>query len=323
MYVIVLVVSAVILAVVYYIFKCRGYSLDNEHLLITGGSSGIGLALAIEGVKRGASVTLIARNKERLVRAQELVQKQAKKDQKVLIFVADVTAGVDSLEDVVKKAQDDAGPITCLINCAGTCKCNRFDEAPIDEFQHMMNINYFGSVYMTRAALPHMKSRRKGKIIFVSSLSGLVGFYGLTAYSASKFALTGMAQALQMEVAPYGITVTVSFPPDTDTPGFAEENKSKPLETQLICETAGLYTASAVAAKILKDSVNEQFMSSVAFEGWMMCTLCSGMSPVSSLGQLIVQVLTMGALRVIGCVYRAGCERTIERCMTEDKNKHD
>lgn len=323
MYVILLIGSIIILATAFYISKYRDYSMDNEHLLITGGSSGIGLAIAVEAVRRGASVTLVARNQERLASAQELVQKHAQTDQKVLIFSADVTAGLDPLENIIKKAQADAGPITCLVNCAGTSCSGRFDETPISDFQHMMDINYFGSVYMTRAVLPYMKTRRTGKIVFISSLAGLVGLYGFTAYTPSKFALSGLAQALQMEVAPYGISVTVSYPPDTDTPGFAAENKNKPLETKLICETAGLLMASEVAAKTLKDAMNEQFMSSVGFEGWMLCTLCSSMSPVSSVGKLFLEILTLGAFRAVGYLYRVGCERTIRRCMIEEKNKHE
>jgi len=119
----------------------------------------------------------------------------------------------------------------------------------------MMDINYFGAVYCTRSILPSMKSRRKGRIVCISSIGGLVGLYGYTAYAASKFALRGFSEALQMEVKPYKITVTLSFPPDTETAGLAEENKIKPIETKLISEAAGVYSPTVVAESILNDTL--------------------------------------------------------------------
>lgn len=92
-----------------------------------------------------------------------------------------------------------------------------------------------------------MKSSDSGIIVFVSSQAGLIGLYGYTAYTASKYAVRGFAEALQMEVKPFGISVTVNYPPDTDTPGFAEEEKGKPEETSLISETAGLFKPEKVA----------------------------------------------------------------------------
>jgi 3-dehydrosphinganine reductase len=74
-----------------------------------------------------------------------------------------------------------------------------------------------------------MKQRKFGRILFVSSQAGQIGIFGYTAYSATKFALRGFAEALQMELKPYGIYVTLSYPPDTDTPGFKEELKDKVL----------------------------------------------------------------------------------------------
>lgn len=130
-----------------------------------------------------------------------------------------------------------------------------------------MEVNYLGSVYPTRAVITTMKERRMGRIMFVSSQAGQIGLFGYTPYSPSKFALRGLAESLQMEVSvwsliteypdanrlfvhnhfvlispmlkdwpslnvplqikPYNIYVTVAYPPDTDTPGLAEENKTK------------------------------------------------------------------------------------------------
>lgn len=91
----------------------------------------------------------------------------------------------------------------------------------------MMDINYIGSVNVTRASLSSIKQVDNGRIVFVSSIAGQLGLYGYTAYSASKYALRGLAECLQMELYPYNIRVTLAHPPDTDTPGFEVENKVK------------------------------------------------------------------------------------------------
>ena len=119
----------------------------------------------------------------------------------------------------------------------------------------MMDINYMGAVHAIRSVLPSMKSRKTGKITLVSSIAGLTGLFGYTAYSASKFALRGFAEALQMEVKPFNISVTIAFAPDTDTPCLAEENKMKPMETKLISDTAGVFQADKVALAIFDDTL--------------------------------------------------------------------
>lgn len=93
-----------------------------------------------------------------------------------------------------------------------------------------------------------MKLNGGGRVVFVSSQAGQIGVFGFSAYSPSKFALTGLAQVLRMELKPHGIFVSVAYPPDTNTPGFEEENKSKPEETRLISETAGLFEPEQVKA---------------------------------------------------------------------------
>ena len=96
-----------------------------------------------------------------------------------------------------------------------------------------MNVNYMGSVYCTKSVVESMKRRRFGRIAYVSSQAGQIGIYGYTAYSATKFALRGFVEALQMELKPYNIFCTLSYPPDTDTPGLKEENIGKVQLTSL------------------------------------------------------------------------------------------
>merc|ERR1712141_690621 len=133
----------------------------------------------------------------------------------------------------------------------------------------MMDVNYLGSVKMTRALLPDMITQRDGAIIFTSSVAGLVGVYGLAAYCGSKFAIRGYAEALAMELVPYNIRVSVNCPPDTNTPGFKEEEKTKPEETKLISGRAGFLDAKDVAKTLLHEGLKGKFLTSCGFDGWL------------------------------------------------------
>ncbi|XP_015908034.1 3-dehydrosphinganine reductase [Parasteatoda tepidariorum] len=337
-----------LLTVLAYIFiRRKRYDLSNEHCLITGGTSGIGLALAIECAKLGASVTILARGKsgtpgldkeesdftdpkktsdltkkKSLGTAKKIISSYTKNNaQKILTFSVDITSEDANLKDIIAEAETNCGPVTFLFNCAGTSISKRFEDSSIQDFKDMLNVNYLGSVSVTQAVLPAMKERCKGKIIFVSSLAGLIGLYGYTAYSASKFALVGLAEALQMEMKPYNIGVTVSFPPDTATPGYAEEMKTKPIETAKISESGGLYEAEIVARKTLYDVLDNKFMSSVGLEGWMLCVACSGTTPVNSIFQLLIQVATTGLMRLGLYIYLLQCDQTIKKCFKERELK--
>jgi len=153
-----------------------------------------------------------------------------------------------------------------------------------------MSVNYFGSAQVSHAVVSGMKGRREGGILFVSSQGGLCGVFGFAAYSASKFALRGLAESLAMELKPYNVSVTMGFPPDTDTPGFAKENIDKPKETQLISESAGLQSPESVAKGLLSSTLKGQFISTLGVEGFIQSTVCIGMAPFTSAFDLVIQV---------------------------------
>lgn len=184
------------------LFK-KKHSLIGKHVLITGGSKGIGLAAGYYCLKLGASVTLLARDQESLDAAKMAMLKLLPSNntkQKVQAISIDVTTDVHLIEQVVTEAEDEAGPVHMVILCAGTSMSGRFDETPVREFRRMHDVNVMGSVNVCQAIIPLMKQRRNGVILFVSSIAGLIGLYGYSAYSASKFAVCGIAQVLHMEV---------------------------------------------------------------------------------------------------------------------------
>lgn len=174
------------------------------------------------------------------------MEKFAINDKQVVLCISvDVAKDYSQVESVIKQAQEKLGPVDMLVNCAGTSLSGKFEEVEVDHFKKMMEVNYLGSVYPTRAVITTMKERRMGRIMFVSSQAGQIGLFGYTAYSPSKFALRGLAEALQMEMKPYNIYVTVAYPPDTDTPGFAEENKTK-VSNLLFCLENSYYLTSNI-----------------------------------------------------------------------------
>ncbi len=258
-----------------------------KHVLITGGSSGIGLAVAIKYAKLGANITLVARNVSKLETAKGHVLDGVDLNvtgTKVHIISLDTSSGQDAVTKKLVTDENPLGPVDILVNCAGTSIAGAFDSTDTQEFTKMFNTNVLGSVYPTRALLPQMKERKlPSKIIFVSSQAAQAPIYGYTAYGASKWALRGMAEALQMEVKPYGIMVSVAYPPDTDTPGYELEMQTKPEITKKLSEAGSVFSSHAVADDIVKQSGSNYFGIATGFEGWLLKLAHPGMSPVNNL----------------------------------------
>lgn len=209
-----------------------------------------------------------------------------------------------------------------LVNCAGKAIGGKIEDSTIDDVKFMWNLNFLGTYQCIKAVVPRMKNSRDGIIIITSSMAAFTGVFGLSAYSGTKFALRGLAESLKMELSPYNIFVTMALPPDTDTPGFAIEEATKPLETKLISDSCGTFSPDVVASQMLDDSLAGYFFSTVGMEGFLLGFLCAGMSPVSSIGQVILEFLLMGFCRVIGACYLATFNNTIKKCMkTRDQNK--
>ncbi|XP_075233368.1 3-ketodihydrosphingosine reductase isoform X1 [Lycorma delicatula] len=300
----------------------RKTALIDKHVVVTGGSSGIGKSIAIQAAARGANVTIIARNQSRLNAAKQEVLNaciQNSKDQTISQTInavsLDVMGDYETVEKVFKNIEEDSGPVFMLVNCAGSSICARFEDTALDDFKYMMDLNFKGTVQPTKSVVAGMKARSSGHIIITASQAALLGIYGYTAYSSSKFALRGFAESLYMELKPFNVGVTLSLPPDTDTPGFAVEEQTKLPETRLICQSSGLISSDVVAAQMLDDAIMGSFFSTVGFEGNIMKILCCGMSPFTSVIELILQVTLMGILRLIGVGYLLSFETIIRKCM--------
>jgi 3-dehydrosphinganine reductase len=234
-------------------------SFANKRVLITGGSSGIGLALARALVLEGAHVCVVARGQARIDEAvAQLRTLVVAKEQVVFGHPLDV-ADPAQIDAAVAPVLVRLGGIDLLINNAGISYPAAFVDTPREMVEQIMRINFIGTLDVTRAFLPAMLSSKGGRIAIVSSLAGILGVYGFTAYAASKFALRGFAESLRQELLVHGIGVTLVFPPDTDTPMFHEENKIKPAETAALSGTVKPLPAEFVAAATLKGIRRRRF----------------------------------------------------------------
>jgi NAD(P)-dependent dehydrogenase (short-subunit alcohol dehydrogenase family) len=172
---------------------------------ITGASSGFGYAFAEHALARGYNVVAAARDVSKL---QALV---ARDPQRVLPVTLDLNRS-EGAARAVAEAVARLGTIDVLINNAGNAIVGAVEETPDDELHAIMETNFFGAVSVIRAALPVMRSQKSGAIVNISSMGGQLSFAGVSAYSASKFALEGISEALAQEVAPFGIKVLIVEP---------------------------------------------------------------------------------------------------------------
>jgi 3-dehydrosphinganine reductase len=224
--------------------------LEDAHVLITGGSQGIGLATAERVLDRGGRVSIVARDTRRLAAAEDALEARVNDPTRVCAESADVTDR-EGFEVALGLVIAQFGPVDVLVANAGGARPRLFTEAPIDDFEHQMSLNYFGALYPVRAVVPSMIERGGGHLVLVSSAAGLIGVVGYSAYGAAKFAVRGLAEAIRPELKPDGITVTCVYPPDTDTPGLAAEDATKPEATRSLSALVAPRSAESVARDLV------------------------------------------------------------------------
>jgi 3-oxoacyl-[acyl-carrier protein] reductase len=184
--------------------------VDGAVAVVTGASRGIGRATALALHGKGATVGLVARSRREL---EELAQQLGPR---AGFAMADV-AQRDQVEAAIGHLVETLGPIDILVNNAGIgAYASMLEEVP-DRFEHLMRVNYLGTVYATLAVLDSMVHRHKGHIVNVASVAGKLGAPFEAAYSASKFAVVGMSESLAAEVHAFGVAVSLVCPGPVDT----------------------------------------------------------------------------------------------------------
>ena len=187
--------------------------MANGAVLVTGTSSGIGLQTAIALAGQGYNVYATMRN---LGRRDVLDAEAARADVGLKVLQLDVTDPL-SIQTAVDAIIADSGTIQGLVNNAGVCSRGYFEDLADSQVHSIFETNVFGTMAVIRAVLPHMRQAHCGRIVIVTSVSGRIGAMAMSPYSASKFALEGLGEALALELAPLGIRVSMVAPGITKT----------------------------------------------------------------------------------------------------------
>jgi 3-dehydrosphinganine reductase len=224
----------------------------NTLALVTGGSSGIGLAIARLLAGRGARIWLLARDPRKLAEAQAEVNNCRIAGGPCCQVVSADVANVAQVIAAVNMVVDRDGVPDLVINSAGITYPGYFQDLDVDIFRQVMEVNYFGTLHVVKAVTPGMIRRGSGHLVNISSLAGLIGVFGLSAYTASKFAVSGFSDVLRAELKPLGVGVSIVFPSDTDTPMLAFEDTLKTTENRALAGNARVLSADTVAAATLR-----------------------------------------------------------------------
>ncbi|PIN85320.1 MAG: alcohol dehydrogenase [Candidatus Diapherotrites archaeon CG11_big_fil_rev_8_21_14_0_20_37_9] len=200
-------------------------NFENKTIIITGASSGIGKATAIEFAKRKANLILISRNQNKL---EETKKECEKKGAKTKLFICDVSKK-EQVEKTCNKISIETNQIDILINNAGHGKKGRIIDQSIEEIENQMKTNYFGMMYFTKFLVPKMKAG--SHIVNISSIVGLIPWKNHAAYVASKYAVTGFSETIAQELKEQEIQVHIICPNGTKTNFFGSQYSNKKVDT--------------------------------------------------------------------------------------------
>lgn len=247
-------------------------SFASKRVLITGGSSGIGLALAKGLAAEGAWITILGRRQQVLQQALEEIRTVQRGDCAPQAIAADVS-DAPALERALAPYLQSGAP-DLLINSAGITNPGLIEDLPLQLHRDNMDINYFGTLHAIRAVLPGMLARGSGTIVNFSSLVGMHGIYGYSAYSPSKFAVRALSDSLRYELQPRGVRVSVVFPSDTQTPQLDFDKANQPpVLRYLTGDNVKVSSADEVAAAVLRGVRRGDYLIVPSSDGKILFTI--------------------------------------------------
>lgn len=237
--------------------------MNGKTVIITGASSGIGKALAFETAKKGAQIVIAARREDRLIEIKNKLESQG---HEVLYVKTDVSSETDC-KNLIEKTIEKFGKIDILINNAGISMRASFNDLDLNVLRTVMGVNYWGTVYCTKYAMPWLL-KSKGSVVAVSSITGYAGLPGRTGYASSKFAVHGFMESLRMENYKTNLHVMVVAPGFTEsevrmkalTADGSQQGETPKAEDKLM-------TAEEVAVRIVKAIKKRRNTLVMSFEG--------------------------------------------------------
>ena len=185
----------------------RRYSFAGKVVLVTGGSRGLGLVMARQLVREGATVVLMARDRAELARAAGSISRR----EQVLVSPGDVAVAADC-QRVVADTLARCGRLDVLVNNAGVIVSAPVETTTVDDFRTLMDVHFWGTLHMTRAALPLLRRQPGARVVNICSIGGRIPVPHLSAYCASKFAQGALSAVLSEELRPHGVTVCTVYP---------------------------------------------------------------------------------------------------------------
>ncbi len=225
-----------------------------SRVFVTGAAAGIGRRLAELALEAGANVAAFDRTPDGLTELTGVATQPGRRVQAQTVDVRDA----DRLNEAVEEAVRRIGAPDLAINCAGIQLAKPFEELSAEEFRRVIDVNLLGSRNFAAAVLPHMQPG--GRLALVSSLAGLVPNYSYAAYSASKYAVIGLAEVLRLEYRPRGIHVSVICPPEVETNLVVEERKMQHPASATLKRTAGTLDVDTACREIFSGLQKGGFM---------------------------------------------------------------
>ena len=250
----------------------RTPELRDRHVIVTGGSSGIGLALVRRVLALGAKVSVVALDDGDLERLHADPPPGA---HPLHLAAADVSDR-ERATAAIASALERHGAPEMLVTCAGVVHPGYVEDLSDAVFEREMAIDYFGTLWTIRAALPAMLERERGTIVCLSSFAGLIGVFGMAAYCPPKYAVRGLCETLRTELKPRGIHVASVYPPDVDTPGLAAEVPQHPPEQDAMQGKIKPISPEVVADAILDGVARRRKRIFPGRWTWLLARVASG-----------------------------------------------
>lgn len=245
---------------------------SGKRVLVIGGSRGIGRALALHLAHRGATVCIAARSPTDLADGKAALEAISSAPHGAVELDVCRPVAMTAARD---RILDHLGGLDVLVCASGYARAAAFLDTNPEDFESLMAANYLGHVHAVRCFAPVLASQGSGDIYLLSSLVACLPIYGYSAYAASKGAIVPFAESLRQEMKLHGIRVGVFYPPTTDTPGLADENRTKPPAVWALESQSGwnrIYSADDVARSIARCIERGVVHGTIGFDSWLLRT---------------------------------------------------